>query len=88
MGPKRIRIPTLSQLIGDARPADFQHLRTPMSERGITPEDLGTANAHCRPDLVPIVLQSGSCDSPRMTRAKVFNGKIRKRARLKTPSGP
>ena len=80
MNPQRIHIPTLRQLLRDARPTDFRQLRSPMSERGITPEDLGACSAHRRPDLVPIVLQPDGCALPRMTRRKVFNGKIRGRA--------
>ena len=78
MNPQRIRIPTLRQLLGDARPTNFHYLHSPMSGRGITPEDLGACSARCRPDLVPIVLQPDGCALPRMTRCKVFTGKIRK----------
>lgn len=74
MTPQRIRIPTLRQLIGNARSADFTCLRSPMSERGITPEDLGTSRARSRPDLVLIVLQADYCPMLRMTRCKPFKG--------------
>ena len=78
MKPHRIRIPTLRQLIGEASPTNFRHLRSPMSERGITPEDLGTDRALSRPDLVPIVLQAEGARWLRMTRRKIFNGNVRK----------
>lgn len=87
MRPQRIRIPTLRQLIGEASPADFQRLRSPMSEREITPEDLGTERALSRPDLVPIVLQAEGCAVSRMTRRKIFNGKVRKSGRHWTSKG-
>ncbi|WP_454259798.1 hypothetical protein [Pseudoxanthomonas mexicana] len=74
---QRIRIPTLRQLTGEARPADFQRLRSPFSEREITPEDLGTDRALGRPDLVPIVLHPAGARWLRMTRRKVFSGKVR-----------
>lgn len=77
MSPQRIHIPTLRQLIGDTNPADFQSPTSPLSERGITPEDLGAGRARCRPDLVPIVSRSVTCPLLRMTRRK-FNGRIRK----------
>lgn len=77
MKPQRIRIPTLRQLTGKARPADFQRLRSPFSEREITPEDLGTDRALGRPDLVPIVLHAAGARWLRMTRRKVFSGKVR-----------
>lgn len=85
MSSQRTRIPALRQLIGDACPTDFRHQTSPMSERGITPEDLGTSRARYRPDLVPIVLQAESCPLLRMTRSKVFNGKIRKRGHRQNP---
>lgn len=78
MSPQRIRIPTLHQLIGDINPMDFRRLISPLSERGITPEDLGAGRARCRPDLVPIVSRSITCPLLRMTRRKVFNGRIRR----------
>lgn len=68
--PKRLKIPTLKALLGDATKADFSRLRTPYSERAITPEDLGTEAAAARPDLVPI--NTGSDRKPRMTRTKPF----------------
>lgn len=77
MTPQRIRIPTLRQLIGEASPADFRRMRSPMSEREITPEDLGTERALSRPDLVPIVLQVAGARWIRMTRRKAFSGKVR-----------
>lgn len=87
MNPQRIRIPTLRQLLGDARPVDFRYLRSPMSGRGITPEDLGACSARRRPDLVPIVLQPDGCALPRMTRCKIFTGKIRKGHRQTAGAG-
>ena len=77
MTPQRIRIPTLRQLIGEASPADFRRLRSPMSEREITPKDLGTERALSRPDLVPIVLHPEGARWLRMTRRKIFGGKVR-----------
>ena len=79
MSAQRIRIPSLRQLIGDARPEDFRRLASPMSTRGLSPEDLGASMAGPRPDLVSIVSLSATCPQPRMTRCKVFSGRIRKR---------
>ena len=78
MSPQRIRIPTLRQLIGDINPMDFRRPRSPLSERRITPEDLDAGRPRCRPDLVPIVSRSVTCPLLRMTRRKVFSGRIRK----------
>lgn len=87
MERQRIRIPTLRQLIDGTHPADFQRLHSPISEREITPEDLGSGRALSRPDLVPIVLQPEGRALPRMTRIKLFNGKIRKSGRRQAPQG-
>ena len=79
MSSKRIRIPTLRQLIGGARSTDFRRLTSPMSTRRLSPEDFGANRADHRPDLVPIVLRSAMCPQPRTTRCKVFSGRIRKK---------
>ena len=79
MSPKRIRIPTLRQLMGDARPVDFRRLASSMSTRRLSPEDFGTNRADHRPDLVPIVSRSVMCPQSRMTRCKVLSGRIRKK---------
>ena len=79
MSSKRIRIPTLRQLIGDARPTDFRRLTSPMSTRRLSPEDFGANRVDHRPDLVPIVSRSVMCPQPRMTRCKVLSGRIRKK---------
>ena len=78
MGAQRIRIPSLRQLIGDARPEDFRRLVSPMSTRRLSSEDLGAGITVRRPDLMPIVLLSPTCLQPRMTRCKVFSGRVRK----------
>ncbi len=79
MSPKRIRIPTLRQLMGDARPVDFRRLASSMSTRRLSPEDFGANRVDRRPDLVPIMSLSVMSPQPRMTRCKVFSGRIRKK---------
>lgn len=79
MSSKRIRIPTLRQLIGGARSTDFRRLTSPMSTRRLSPEDFDASRVDHRPDLVPIVSRSVMCPQPRMTRCKVLSGRIRKK---------
>lgn len=68
--PKRVKIPTLKDVLGSATKRDFDALCSPFSERAITPEDLGTERAAARPDLVKIDTVAGR--KPRMTRTKPF----------------
>jgi hypothetical protein len=90
--PKRLKIPTLKSLLGAATTADFSRLRTPYSERAITPEDLGTEAAAARPDLVAI--STGPAAKTRMTRTKPFKrvsaskGKSVALAAFTTPGKP
>jgi antitoxin component of MazEF toxin-antitoxin module len=90
--PKRLKIPTLKALLGNATKEDFSRLRTPYSERAITPEDLGSEAAAVRPDLVAI--STGAAAKPRMTRTKPFKrvtagkGKNVALAAFSTPQKP
>lgn len=77
MSAQRIRIPSLQQLIGDARPEDFRRLTSPMSMRRLSPRDLGASTGR-RPDLVPFVSLSATCPQSRMARCKIFSGRVRK----------
>ena len=81
MKVRRTRIPTLDEVIDKASPEDFRLLTSALSERTPSPEELGAAQDMSRPDLVPILVRSGAGLVPRMTRRKVFNGKIRKRVK-------
>lgn len=79
MKARRPRIPTLGEVIDQASAEDFRLLISPFSERTVSSEELGAEQGMSRPDLVPILVRSGAGLVPRMTRRKVFNGKIRKR---------
>ncbi len=78
MKARRPQIPTLRDVIGEASPEDFRLFTSGFSERTVSPEDLGAEQNISRPDLVPILARSGAGLVPRMTRRKVFNGKVRK----------
>lgn len=76
--PKRIRIPSLKSLREGRTALDVQALRHPMVERTIRPEDLGTPAAAHRPDLVPVLEQTGGGPMLKMTATKLWSGKIRR----------
>ncbi|AXA84481.1 hypothetical protein DCD74_07100 [Lysobacter oculi] len=68
----------MDEVIGEASPEDFQLLTSTFSERALTHEDLGAEPATSRPDLVPIMIRSGVGWVPRMTRRKLFSGRLRR----------
>ncbi len=75
--PKRVRIPSLKALLDGRTPHDFERLRHPLADRVIRPEDLGTPMAAHRPDLVPVIEQTGGGPRLKMTARKLWSGKIR-----------
>ena len=75
--PKRVRIPSLKALLEGRTLHDFERLRHPLADRTIWPEDLGTSAAAHRPDLVPVIEQTGGGPRLKMTARKLWSGKIR-----------
>lgn len=78
MKARHPRIPSLEEVIGEASPADFQLFTSALSERTLSPEDLGAELVTSRPDLVAIMIRSGGGLVSRLTRRKVLSGKVRK----------
>lgn len=75
--PKRLRIPSLKALLEGRTPQDFERLRHPLADRVIRPADLGTPAAAHRPDLVPVIEQTGGGPRLKITARKFWSGKIR-----------
>lgn len=75
--PKRLTIPSLRRLLEGRTSEDFRELRHPLADRTIRPEDLGAPAAAHRPDLVPVIEQTGGGPRLKMTAVKLWNGKIR-----------
>lgn len=75
--PPRLRIPSLRPMLEGKTSRDFQPLGHPLADRAIYPEDLGTPAAAHRPDLVPVQVGQGVGQRLKMTRRKLWSGKIR-----------
>ena len=73
----RFSIPSLQSLLKGKSPRDFQALGHPLADRTIYPEDLGTPAAAHRPDLVAIQIGQGVGQRLKMTRQKLWSGRIR-----------
>ena len=75
--PKRLTIPSLRRMLDGRTAEDFRSLAHPLADRTIQPEDLGTPAAAHRPDLVPLIDQTGGGPRLKMIAVKVWSGKIR-----------
>lgn len=74
---QRIRIPSLSKLLDGKTPEHFKPLRSPMADRTIYPEDLGTPAAAHRPDLVPVIEATSGGPRLKMTARRIWSGRVR-----------
>ena len=75
--PKRLRIPSLKAMLKGKTAADFKRLHSPLADRQITPEDLGTPAAAHRPDLVSVIESPAGGKTMKMTRTKLLSGRVR-----------